>query len=389
MESLYPIYLDYASTTPIDPEVIDVMKYALSENFGNASNKFNIKGREAKAAVEDARNKVSQLINSYAHEIIFTSGTTESINFALKGISLAQNGKNHIITVSTEHEAVLDVCRYLESIGFAVTFLPVNPLGIIDISELKRKITDATFLISVMLVNNETGVTQPIREIMAVAKEFGILTFCDATQAVGKTVVDVKELDVDLLAFSSHKIYGPKGIGALYISGKLNRRKLTPLHHGGGQEDGLRSGTLNTSSIIGFGAACEICRKNLNEDLAHYNYLGEKLQMELLKIEGTSLNGSKKDRIPNIVNIAFEGIDSEELITSIGDEICLSTKASCSSENLEPSHVLRAYSLPKHLLYASIRFSIGRFTTEHEIAIACRKITELVTAYRRSNPSYT
>ena len=361
------IYLDYNATTPVDPRVLEEMMPFFTSSFANpASSHFA--GRKIKDSIEKARSQVADLIGANPKEIVFTSGATEAINLALKGIfENAGSEKNHLITVSTEHKAVLDTCLYLESRGVDVTYLPVDSAGLLDLEQLEAAIKKETKLISVMYANNETGVIQPLKEIGQLAKKYNVLFFSDATQDVGKLDLDVEELGIDMLCISGHKLYGPKGIGALFLNTRSTQERLTPLMHGGGHEYGFRSGTLNTPGIIGLGKACEIAKEDLlNEYQKSICILRDTLQTELLKIPNTRVNGSNKNRIFNTVNLCFPGQDASVMIERLKN-IALSTGSACSSSLIQPSHVLKAMGLTDEESYASIRFSLGKLSSIIEI----------------------
>ena len=337
-------YLDYNSTTPIDPRVFEAMLPFLQDNFANPSSTHHF-GQSTYEKVKQAREQIADFINAEPNELIFTSGATEAINIAIKGVadSYFNKGK-HIITVSTEHKAVLDNCKDLERKGFEVTYLPVQSNGLIDLDELGQTIRPDTILVSVMYVNNETGMIQPIKKIAALTHEKGALFMTDATQAVGKIEIDVDDLGVDLLCFSGHKMYAPKGIGALYVRQRGNKVKLTPQIHGGGHEQGLRSGTLNVSGIIALAKACEIASHEMKQNQKTVNELRDKLEQELLKLPNTSLNGGSVNRIYNTTNICFKGQDANVMIGRMKD-IAVSNGSACSSAVVEPSHVLKAMGL--------------------------------------------
>jgi len=342
MEKSKPIYFDYAATTPVDKRVLDEMIPYFLEEYGNAHSRTHAYGWSAEDAVKKARKQVGDLLAADAEEIIFTSGATEAINWALKGAVEGYSSKgNHIITQKTEHKAVLDTCAYLESKGTRVTYLDVNEDGLIDLQELEAAIDAECILVAIMYGNNETGVIQPVGEIGKICREKDVLFFCDATQVVGKVVVDVKKEQIDLLACSAHKMFGPKGVGALYVRRKFPRIKVSPLLHGGGHEKGFRSGTLNVPGIVGFGKACELAQ---NEFLDHYQQVvKERLQFEneLLQIEGAYINGKSVARLPHIVSVGFEGIDGEALIMQIRDELAVGIGSACSTNSVDVSHVIR------------------------------------------------
>ncbi|SMP21694.1 cysteine desulfurase family protein [Chryseobacterium profundimaris] len=372
------IYLDYNATTPVDPRVLDAMFPYFNRAYAN-SGSSHLFGLTVKEAVENAAEEIGNLINAEPKEIIFTSGATESVNLALKGLKKNQH-KNHIITVTTEHKAVLDTCAQLEKDGFRVDYLDVDHLGNINLSELESLITETTLMVCVMLVNNETGVTHPIKRIGEIAHQKNCYFFCDATQAVGKIPVNVKDLNVDLMAFSAHKFYGPKGIGALYIASAI-KNKIQPQIQGGGQQNNLRSGTLNVPGIIGLGKAAEIALLEMEQDAQKIKALRGHLENELLKIPQTSINGDHSARIFNTTNICFEGIYSEDLILSLGN-ICVSSGSACNAVTTKPSHVLQAMGMSDRDALASIRFSIGKYTTLSEIETAVEKIEKTVLLLR-------
>ncbi|WBV53698.1 cysteine desulfurase family protein [Chryseobacterium gambrini] len=372
------IYLDYNATTPVDKRVVDVMLPYFNDFYAN-SGSSHLFGLTVKEAVENASEEVAELIGADTKEIIFTSGATESVNFAIKGLK-KDHGKNHIITVSTEHKAVLDTCVQLEKDGFQVDYLNVDHLGNINLAELESLITEKTLMVCIMLVNNETGVIHPIKEIAKIAHLKGCFVFCDATQAVGKIPVNVKELNTDLMAFSAHKFYGPKGIGALYIASAI-KNKVQPQIQGGGQQNNLRSGTLNVPGIIGLGKAAEIALMEMEQDAQKIKMLRDHLENKLLKIPQTSINGDHSARIFNTTNICFEGIYSEDLILSLGN-ICVSSGSACNAVTTKPSHVLQAMGMSDRDALASIRFSIGKYTTLSEIETAVEKIEKTVLLLR-------
>ena len=364
------IYLDNNATTQIDKRVLDAMMPFLTNEFANANSthQFGVKAYES---VKTARVQVSELIGAEAHEIIYTSGSTEAINLAIKGVAENYHSKGkHIVTVSTEHSAVLDTCQYLESKGYEVSYLPVEPDGLINLNELKNVLRDDTILVSVMLANNETGLIQPIKEIAELTHCKEALFMCDATQAVGKIPVDVDELGIDLLCLSGHKLYAPKGVGALYVRQRNNRVKIPALLHGGGHEKGLRSGTLNVPGIVALGEACAIAKRELNKNAEKIGDLRDYLETELLKIEGTSVNGNTTHRLFNTTNILFQGADSDAIIMGLSNSennlplIAVSNGSACTSASIEPSHVLTAMGLDELAAFSSIRFSFGKFNTK-------------------------
>lgn len=367
------IYLDYNSTTPIDPRVLEAMLPFLKDNFANSSSTHHF-GQSINEKVKQAREQIADFINAEPNELIFTSGATEAINIAIKGVAENYSNKGkHIITVSTEHKAVLDTCKDLESRGFEITYLPVQSNGLIDLDELQKAIRTDTILVSVMYVNNETGVIQPIKEIAKLAHEKGALFMSDATQAVGKIEIDVNDLGIDLLCFSGHKMYAPKGIGALYVR---NKTKLAPQMHGGGHEQGLRSGTLNVPGIIALAKACEIANEEMALNKRSISILRDKLETEFLKLPNTSLNGSSENRIYNTTNICFKGEDANVMIGRMKN-IAVSNGSACSSAVVEPSHVLKAMGLSDDDAFASLRFSLGKFNTIEDIETIIQKIKEL------------
>ena len=381
-----PVYLDHNDTTPCDPRVLDVMIPYFTQNFGNAASRNHTLGWQAEEAVEFAREQVAALIGAEPKEIIFTSGATEANNLAIKGVyeTYASKG-NHIITCNIEHKAVLDTCRHLEKLGAEVTYLKVQSNGLIDLNELEAAIQPKTVLIALMYANNEIGTIMPMKEIGKIAKKHGVILFSDATQAVGKIDVDVIQDGIDLLSITAHKIYGPKGVGALYVRRKNPRVKLTPQMHGGGHEKGMRSGTLNVPGIVGFGKACELSLKEMKQDAEHLSKLREKLENALLQLEEASINGDKKHRLPHVSNITFKYVEGEGLLMGFNKEIAVSSGSACTSATLEPSYVLKALGLSDELAYSSLRFGLGRFTTEEEIDYVIEKISETVLKMREMN----
>jgi cysteine desulfurase len=366
-------YLDYNSTTPIDPRVLEAMLPFLKDNFANTSSTHYF-GQTINESVYQARKQIADFINADSNELIFTSGATEAINIALKGVAESYSSKGkHIITVSTEHKAVLDTCKDLERKGFEVTYLLVKKNGLIDLAEFEKSIRPDTILVSVMHVNNETGVTQPIKEIADLVHKNGALFMTDATQAIGKIEIDVDELGIDLLCFSGHKMYAPKGIGALYVRNKV---KLTPQIHGGGHEQGLRSGTLNVPGIIALAKACEIASQEMKQNQKTISDLRNELETELLKLPNTSLSGDSAKRIYNTTNICFKGQDANVLIGRMKD-IAVSNGSACSSAIFEPSHVLKSMGLNDDEAFASLRFSLGKYNSVEDIETVVKKIKEL------------
>lgn len=371
------IYLDHNATTPVDDRVLKAMLPYFTQKFGNAASKAHRFGWVAADAVALARERVANLLNAEPAEITFTSGATEAINLALKGVWEVYAGKgNHIITVATEHKAVLDVCQSLERRGAQITYLPVNGDGLIDMAALQEAITPQTILVCVMMANNETGVLQPIAEIGKLCKERGVLFMSDLTQAVGKLPVDVQELGIDIAPLSAHKLYGPKGVGALYLRRRGPRVKLTPLIEGGGHENSLRSGTLNVPGIVGLGMAALLALEEQPQYHEHTLRLRNMLEDELLQLSGTSLNGSKFHRLPNTANISFEGIRAGGLLKTLADTVAVSSGSACTSALMEPSYVLKAMGVSDALAYNSIRFSIGKDTTETDIITTIAQVTE-------------
>ncbi len=382
------IYLDNNATTQIDKRVLDVMMPFLTNEFANANSTHQF-GVHAYEAVKFARVQVSELIGAEAHEIVFTSGSTEAINLAIKGVAENYKSKGkHIVTVSTEHSAVLDTCQYLETKGFEVTYLSVKADGLFDLEELKTFLRDDTILVSVMLANNETGVIQPIKEIAELSHAVGALFMTDATQAVGKIAVNVDELGIDLLCLSGHKLYAPKGVGALYVRQRMNRVKIPALFHGGGHEKGLRSGTLNVPGIVALGAACSLAQKEMAKNAESISALRDYLETELLKIDGTSVNGNVENRLYSTSNILFRGADSDAIIMGLSNPdndlpmIAVSNGSACTSASIEPSHVLTAMGLDETTAFSSIRFSVGNFNTKKEIEIVIDLVKDVVSSLR-------
>lgn len=378
-----PIYLDYNATTPVDKQVLEKMLPFFSETFGNASSRSHLFGWIAREAVENAREQVATLLSAEPKEIIFTSGATEANNLAIKG--LFENNyptKKHIITVKTEHKAVLDVCQHLEKWGAEVTYLQPDSTGLITIKQVENAIRDDTFLISVMYANNEIGTIQPIKEIGELARKQAILFHSDATQAVGKIEIDVQKDNIDLLSLSGHKLYGPKGIGALYIKKNSKASKLMAQMDGGKHERGFRSGTLNVTGIVGLGAACELAKNSLYLENQRLTILRNKLEQGILQnISDVKINGNHENRLPNLTNISFGNVDGENLLLSFRD-IAVSSGSACTSASVEPSYVLKSIGLIDDLAYASIRFSLGKFTTEEEIDFTINYVKELVESLR-------
>lgn len=378
-----PIYLDYNSTTPVDPRVLETMLPYFTEKFGNAASRSHAFGWEGEEAVEIAREQVARLIGAEPKEIVFTSGATEGDNLAMKGVFEAYASKgNHIITVVTEHKAVLDTAHHLEKEGGEITFLPVDNEGLISLHQLEAAIRPTTVLIAIMYANNEIGVIQPVRAISEIARRHGILFFTDATQAVGKLPIDVNADGIDLLALSAHKLYGPKGIGALYVRRRNPRVRLTAQMDGGGHERGMRSGTLNVPAIVGLGKASELSGLEMNTEAARVSILRDRLESGLLAIEGARVNGSRLFRLPHTTNISFPGLDGEALLAALGKDIALSSGSACTSASMEPSYVLKALGINDQLAHSSLRLGIGRFTTDEEIDYAIGRIGEAVAKLR-------
>jgi len=372
------VYLDYNATTPVDRRVVDAMIPYLNSLYAN-SGSSHLFGLTVKEAIEEAGEHIAELISANPKEIIYTSGATEAVNLALKGIKKS-HGKNHIITLKTEHKAVLDTCHYLEEQGFPVTYLNTGKDGLLDLDELQNEISDKTLMVCIMYVNNETGVIQPIKQIAEITHKHDCLLFCDATQAVGKIEMNVKDLGIDVMAFSAHKFYGPKGIGALYISSAIKKR-TDPQIHGGGQQFNLRSGTLNVPGIIGMGKAAEIALAEMERDAQNSNELRSRLENSLLKISGTSINGNQNSRIFNTTNICFSQVNAEQMILSLGN-ICVSSGSACNAATTRPSHVLKAMGMEDRDALSSLRFSLGKFTTPSDIDIAAHKIEKIILQLR-------
>ncbi|MBS1642090.1 MAG: IscS subfamily cysteine desulfurase [Bacteroidetes bacterium] len=382
-----PIYLDNNATTPMDPRVLEAMIPYFTEHFGNAASRNHPFGWEAEEAVDYAREQVAKLIGADPKEIIFTSGATEGDNLAIKGVFEMYASKgNHIITAVTEHKAVLDTCKHIEKAGGEVTYLSVQEDGLIDLKELEAAIKPTTVLIAIMYANNEIGVIQPVKEIAAIAKKHGVLFFTDATQAVGKIPVDVIKDGIDLLTFSGHKMYGPKGVGALYVRRKNPRVKVTAQMDGGGHERGMRSGTLNVPGIVGFGKACELCRIEMEEDTKRISQLRDKLENSLMQLEEAYVNGNKEHRLPHVANISFKYVEGEGLMMGFNKNIALSSGSACTSASLEPSYVLKALGLGDDLAHSSLRFGLSRFTTEEQIDYTIKAISETVLKLREMSP---
>lgn len=379
----FPIYLDNNATTPCDPRVVEAMLPYFSQHFGNAASGSHSFGWIAEEAVEQAREQVAKLIGAETKEIVFASGATEADNLAIKGVFDMYAGKgNHIITVKTEHNAVLDTCKHLEKNGGEVTYLDVQKDGLIDLSQLEAAIKPTTILIAVMYANNETGVIQPMQEISAIAKKHNVIFFSDAVQAIGKISVDVMQDGIDLLALTAHKIYGPKGVGALYVRRKNPRVKLTAQMDGGGHEKGMRSGTLNVPAIVGFGKACELARLEMKKDATQTNRLRNKFEAALSTLNNIQINGNISHRLPQVTNISFGKIEAEGLMMSFNKYLAVSSGSACTSASLEPSHVLKAMGLSDDMAYSTLRFGLGRFTTDEQIDFAIQSVKDAVVKSR-------
>ncbi len=384
-----PIYMDHHATTPVDPRVLEAMLPYFTEKFGNAASRNHSFGWTAEEAVENARAQIARLINATPKEIIFTSGATESNNLAIKGAAEMYREKgNHIITQVTEHKAVLDTCKRLEKYGYQVTYLPVERDGRINPDDLRRAITPKTILISIMYANNEIGVIQPIEEIGRIAKEHGVLFHCDGVQAVGKIPVDVQKDGIDLLSLSAHKIYGPKGVGALYVRRRNPRVQLAAIIDGGGHERGMRSGTLNVPGIVGLGKACEICMNEMATESERLRRLRDRLKAGIeARLDEVYVNGSMVHRLPNNLNMSFAYVEGESLLMGIND-VAVSSGSACTSATLEPSYVLKALGVGEDLAHTSIRFGLGRFNTEEEVDYVVERVVETVNRLRELSPLY-
>jgi cysteine desulfurase len=384
-----PIYMDNHATTPVDPRVLDAMLPFFQNEFGNAASRNHAFGWSAEEAVEKARKQVADLIGANSREIVFTSGATESNNLALKGVAemYAERG-NHIITAATEHKAVLDTTKKLEKHGYRITYLPVQQNGLIDLDMLKEAITDKTILVTIMYANNEIGVLQPIREIGKICKERGVLLHTDATQAVGKVPVNVIADNIDLASISAHKMYGPKGVGALYVRRKSPRVQVTSQMDGGGHERGMRSGTLNVPGIVGLGKAAETARQEMVEEGKRLGFLRDKLKDRLMsELDEVYINGTMEHRLPNNLNISFAYVEGESLLMGIND-VAVSSGSACTSATLEPSYVLKALGAGDDLAHSSIRFGLGRFNTEEEVDYVAQKVIQVVKKLRDLSPLY-
>ena len=384
-----PIYMDSHATTPLDPRVLEAMMPYLTNHFGNAASSTHLFGEYAKDAVDIARDQVADLIGCSEEETIFTSGATESDNLAVKGIAYQYKDRgNHIITSTVEHHAVLDSCKALEDSGFDVTYLPVDKYGMVHPQQVEDAITDRTVLISLIYVNGEVGTINPITEVGEIAEKYGILFHSDATQGIGKVESDVDKLKVDLMSFTAHKMYGPKGIGALYVRKKNPPIQLYPLLHGGGQENNIRSGTLNVPGIVGFGAACELCKQEMVEEVNRIAALREQLYHELSKrIDLIYLNGHPIKRVPGNLNLSFEFVESQSILSGL-NEIALSSGSACNSDSVEPSYVLRAMGVKDELALGAIRFGLGRHNTKAEVDTVVECVAAQVARLRELSPLY-
>jgi cysteine desulfurase len=384
-----PIYMDNHATTPLDPRVLDAMMPYLTDRFGNAASRNHKFGWEAEEAAESARKEIAALIGADAREIVLTSGATESDNLAVKGVAWMYREKgDHIITAVTEHKAILDTCKHLEKDGFRVTFLPVDNKGFVDLDDVRQAITDKTILISIMAANNEVGVLQDIKEIGAIARQRGVLFHTDAVQAAGKVPFNVNEMNVDIASLSAHKIYGPKGVGALFVRRRNPRVLLTPIIDGGGHERGMRSGTLNVPGIVGFGKAAQIAREELAKESAEMFRLREKLRTTLEReLDEIYINGDLQKRLPGNLNMSFAYVEGESLLMGIND-IAVSSGSACTSASLEPSYVLKALGVGEDLAHTSIRFGIGRFNTEEEVDYVAARVIDVVRRLRELSPLY-
>jgi cysteine desulfurase len=385
-----PIFMDNHSTTPMDPRVLEAMLPYFVEKFGNSASRNHAFGWEAEEAVENARKQIAHLIHADSKEIVFTSGATESDNLAIKGVVEMYHEKgDHIITSSTEHRAVLDTCKALESKrGVKVTYLPVDKAGMVSPEDVRNAITEKTILITIMMANNEIGTINPIKDIGKVAKEKGILFHCDATQGVGKIPVDVQDMGIDLMSFSAHKLYGPKGIGALYVRKKAPRVRIAAQMDGGGHERGMRSGTLPVPMIVGFGKAVELCEQEMPTESKRLSAMRDRLQIAITgKLEEVYLTGHLTQRLPNNLNLSFAYVEGESLLMGL-KEIALSSGSACTSATLEPSYVLRALGVGSDLAHSSIRFGLGRFNTDEEVDYTAKRIIEVVTKLREMSPLY-
>jgi cysteine desulfurase len=384
-----PIYMDNHATTPVDPRVLEEMLPYFTDKFGNAASRNHSFGWAGEEAVETARERIAKLIGATAKEIIFTSGATESDNLAIKGVAEMYREKgNHIITAVTEHKAVLDTCKRLEKYGYRVTYLPVQKDGLVDLADLKRAMDDKTILVTIMAANNEIGVLQPMAEIGKLCHEKGVIFHTDATQAVGKVPIDVIKQNLDLVSISAHKMYGPKGVGALYVRRKSPRVQLSPLIDGGGHERGMRSGTLNVPGIAGLGKACAICHEEMPQESVRLSGLRDRLRERIMSnLDEVYINGSMEHRLPQNLNISFAYVEGESLLMGIND-VAVSSGSACTSATLEPSYVLKALGTGDDLAHSSIRFGLGRFNTEAEVDYVADRVIETVQRLRELSPLY-
>jgi cysteine desulfurase len=384
-----PIYMDNHATTPVDPRVLEEMLPYFTDRFGNAASRNHSFGWAGEEGVETARERIAKLIGATPKEIVFTSGATESDNLAIKGVAEMYREKgNHVITAVTEHKAVLDTCKRLEKYGFRVTYLPVQKDGLVDLDDLKRAIDDKTILVTIMAANNEIGVLQPIAEIGRLCHEKGVIFHTDATQAVGKVPIDVNKQNLDLVSISAHKMYGPKGVGALYVRRKSPRVQLSPIIDGGGHERGMRSGTLNVPGIVGLGKACAICHEEMPQESVRLAGLRDRLKNKIMSgLDEVYINGSMEHRLPQNLNISFAYVEGESLLMGIND-VAVSSGSACTSATLEPSYVLKALGTGDDLAHSSIRFGIGRFNTEAEVDYVAERVTETVQRLRELSPLY-
>ena len=384
-----PIYMDNHATSPLDPRVLEAMMPFFTSKFGNAASRNHSFGWEAEQAVETAREQIAKLIGATAKEIIFTSGATESDNVAIKGVAEMYKEKgNHIITAVTEHKAVLDTCKRLEKYGYRVTYMPVQKNGLVDLEELKKAIDDKTILVTIMAANNEIGVLQPWAEIGKICRGRGVLFHTDGVQAIGKVPIDVNKDNIDLMSITAHKIYGPKGVGALYVRRKNPRVQISPIIDGGGHERGMRSGTLNVAGIVGLGKACEIAREEMAAEGKRLGGLRDRLKERIMsRLDETYINGSMEHRLPGNLNISFAYVEGESLLMGIND-VAVSSGSACTSATLEPSYVLKALGTGDDLAHSSIRFGIGRFNNEAEVDYVADRVCETVERLRELSPLY-
>ena len=384
-----PIYLDYHATTPVDPRVLETMLPYFTEQFGNAASRNHAYGWKAEGAVEEARDQIAAILGATGKEMIFTSGATESNNIAILGAAefLKEKGK-HIVTVGTEHKSVIDPCRYLEQKGYEITFLEVDQYGSINLEQLEQTLRPDTILVSIMAANNEIGTVHPLQDIGQITRKKGVLFHCDATQGVGKMDLHVEAMNIDLLSMSAHKIYGPKGVGALYLRKKRPRVRIAPIFYGGGHERGMRSGTLNVPGIVGFAKAVEICQAEMHSEAERLIHLRQRLWDHLTaELDHIFLNGHPTQRLPGNLNVSFAYVEGESLIMGIND-ICVSSGSACTSASLEPSYVLRALGIGDDLAHSSIRFGLGRFTTVEEIDYTAERVIASVKRLREMSPLY-